>query len=379
MTKCLCCGKSKENVPKMIQINSESFICSPCTSEINGMFAGGTQEDKGVKEFVQPKLLPKDIKALLDESVIGQENAKRVLCVEVYNHYKRINNLELDIQKSNVLMVGNSGTGKTLLLQTLTKILDIPMVIVNTANFTASGFKGADLEEIIQSLVSASDGDIKKAETGIIFLDELDKIAKRNTSSLDLDVSGLSVQQELLKIVEGTLVKCKVEGSRRSQNSEQYVDTKNILFCGGGSFFGLDKILEQDHNKETSGIGFSASVEKSDYTEKEITDENIIHYGFIPEFVGRFPVIVKLDKLTKEDYRRILTEPKNSIIDQYQNLMDIDNIKLNFTDDYLDGIVEKVFKSDRGARALRSEIEKTMRDIIFNINEDVYNTEITIN
>jgi ATP-dependent protease Clp ATPase subunit len=648
------------------------------------MFAGDIEN---VPEFVQPKLLPKDIKALLDLEVIGQENAKKALSVEIYNHYKRINNLSLEIQKSNIMLIGNSGTGKTLLMQTLAKILDIPMTIVNTANYSSAGFKGADIEDMVQALVAAADNDIRKAETGIILLDECfpgyvevytrdgftrfdklkdgvevlqynedgslefvtpirnickeyegelykistdrwehistpnhnrvmispkgkltkikahesmseafkfpvsgkfkndtncnltddqikfwvafsadgtlknketygymsllkerkitrmrgildnlklqytetkstkregfvsfyfgrvdslgflvknfklfdretllsfndhqrdlflseivfwdgytdkhgsidfttskkdqaelimelshlnntsshigiqryekyddsykvhispknhksqqrrnieyipysenvycvevasnmimircndsvqisgncDKIAKRNTSSMDLDVSGLSVQQELLKIVEGTNVKVKIEGSRRSQFTEQYIDTSNILFVAAGAFFGLEKILEHDHNKETSGIGFSASVEKSDYIEKEITDENIIHYGFIPEFVGRFPVIVKLDKLTKEDYRRILTEPKNSIIDQYKNLMEIDNIKLNFTDEYLDGIVEKVFKSDRGARALRSEIEKTMRDKIFEINSESFNTEITIN
>lgn len=378
MEKCTCCEQSKEQVERLIQISENVFICNECTAEINAIFAKTTKvkENKEAEKEEIKLLLPKQIKELLDESVIGQEDAKKALAVEIYNHYLRVNNKDLELEKNNILMIGDSGTGKTLLVKTLAKILDLPLAICDMSSITQSGYVGKSLNGILYQLVAAAGNDIKKAETGIIFLDEFDKLAKRNlTSSTDKDPSGEGVQFELLKMIEGTKEEIKIEGTRK----DQYIDTSNILFIAGGAFFGMNKLLEKKQLEENYGIGFSASVEKpKDTSIIPIEDEDIIHFGFIPEIVGRLPIIVQLNKLTKEDYKRILIEPKNSIVDQYKKLLKLNNINLEFSNDYLDSIVEKVYSSKKGARALRGEIEKSMREIIYNINEEDFGKTIEL-
>ena len=376
---CICCGRSKHEVERMMQINDEHFLCNHCTADIAALFARNINEVEFEEhEPFAGKMLPTKIKDFLDEYVIGQDEAKKVLAVEIYNHRKRIANPELEIEKSNILMIGDSGTGKTLLAKTMAKMLDVPFTICDCNALTQAGYVGEDVESVLTQLVTAADGDISKAERGIILLDEVDKIAKRNiSSSTEKDASGEGVQAALLKIIEGHKVSIEIEGSRKSQKNE--IDTTNILFICAGAFFGLEKILEKNHAIEGKGIGFNASVEKPDISAiKEIDEQDIIDFGFLPEFVGRLPVIVQLHKLTKADYRRILVEPKNSIIKQYQNLMAIDSIDLEFTPEFLDEVVEKVFNTKRGARALRSELEKHLRNAVFELNDDSYGKTITL-
>jgi ATP-dependent Clp protease ATP-binding subunit ClpX len=376
---CICCGKSKHEVDRMMQINDEHFLCNQCTADINALFAKNISEVEYEEHepFVN-KILPKQIKEFLDEYVIGQDDAKKVLAVEIYNHYKRISHPEQEIEKSNILMIGDSGTGKTLLAKTMAKMLDLPFAICDCNALTQAGYVGEDVESVLEQLVAAAGGDIEKAETGIILLDEVDKIAKRNiSSSTEKDASGEGVQAALLKIIEGHTVSIAVEGLKRNQKSE--IDTSNILFICAGAFFGLEKILQKNHAAEGSGIGFNASVEKPDMSKiTEVDEQDIIDFGFLPEFVGRLPVIVQLQKLSKEDFRRILVEPKNSIVKQYQNLMAIDSIDLEFTPEFLDGIVDKVYNTKRGARALRSELEKHLRDATYNLNDDSYGKTIKL-
>lgn len=377
--QCSCCGAPESLVEGLVEISKDVFICDKCSETISDIFSLKAEE-KRASSLKKERMYPKQIKKLLDEVVIGQEDAKKVLSVEVYNHYKRVQHPEKEIQKSNILMIGDSGTGKTLLVQTLSKILDLPMAICDCAALTQAGYVGADIETILQQLVMVADNDIAKAEKGIILLDEFDKLAKRNlSSSTDKDPSGEGVQQGLLKIIEGTKVKLKIEGgTSRSRGQEQFIDTTNILFIAAGAFFGIDKVLEKNHASDSAGIGFSATVDKVDVSEKAIDDQDIIEYGFIPEIVGRMPTIAQLQKLTKEDYRRILTEPKNSVIHQYQKLMEIENIDLQFTPEFLDNIVEKVYNTKRGARALRSEIEKEMRELVYELDDDSHGQTISL-
>ena len=383
---CLCCGKSKTAVAKMMQIHDDLFICDSCTSDINALFAQSTRprdgEDKTPIKHKPSKIsfFPIDIKESLDEHVIGQHEAKKVISVAIYNHYKRINNLSKDIQKSNILMIGDSGTGKTHMIQTLAKALDLPLTIADMTLLTAAGYVGQDVESILTALVAAADGDIGKAQRGIIMLDEVDKIAKRNiSSSTEKDAGGEGVQQALLKIIEGTKVEIKVEGKPRSQGPTLF-DTSNVLFIAAGAFFGLDKILEKNNaDEDSSSIGFNAIVDKpsADKLEK-ITEQDIIDYGFIPEFVGRLPVMVRLHKLSKEDYRRILLEPKNSIVKQYTALFALDNITLELSDEFIDNIVDSVYETKRGARARRTEMESKLLDAMFDINDSSYGTTVKL-
>lgn len=376
--RCICCGKSANDVDRMMQINDDAYICNSCTSDINALFArSGIDEEI---EFQQEtnKLYPSKIKEFLDEYVIGQDSAKKALAVEVYNHYKRINNQNDDIEKSNILLIGDSGTGKTLLAKTLAKMLDVPFAICDCNALTQAGYVGEDVESILEQLVSMADGDIDKAQRGIVLLDEVDKIAKRNiSSSTEKDAAGEGVQAALLKILEEHTVTVKIENGRKERTAE--INTKNILFICAGAFFGLDKILEKNHSAIGPGIGFSASIEKADSNViNNVTEQDIIDYGFLPEFVGRLPVIVKMHRLTKDDYRRILTEPKNSITKQYQTLLGLDNIELEFSEKFLDDVVETAFNTKRGARALRSAIANRMTEIIFEINDESYGKKITI-
>lgn len=366
MEQCVVCGLEKDKVDKLVEINEGIYICNRCTAEVNSFFAKAYKE-KEIEPEIKIKMYPKEIKSFLDEYVIGQEQAKKVLSVEVYNHFNRINNKDKEIQKNNILMIGKSGVGKTLLVQTLAKLLDLPLSIIDCTQLSQSGYKGADSEDILKQLILAADGDIQKAQNGIVFLDEFDKLAKRNlTSSADKDPSGEGVQFELLRMIEGHKYQIKQEGIRENKSS---IDTTNILFICSGAFSGLDKIIEKNQQDSDLGIGFSANVIKKELTELvEITEEDLIEYGIITEVVSRLHVCVKLNDLTKEDYRKILLEPKNSVIKQYQNLLALDGFELSFTETYIDEVVDQVYDSKKGARGLKSIIEKKMRDIIYDID-----------
>lgn len=369
MQHCIMCKEPKQNVKLLIEFDTDKNICTDCIAQLNAFAAQSSKIvdnpiDNSILEY--KKMYPKDFKHFLDDYVIGQEQAKKTLAVEIYNHFKRINNLDKEIQKNNILLVGKSGTGKTLLVQTLAKLLDLPLAIADMNNITQAGYVGKDVESILEQLVASAGGDIKKAETGILILDEIDKIAKRNlTSSTDKDPSGEGAQAALLKVIEGAQVELKIEGSK----TRQFIDTTNILFVAAGAFYGIDKVIEHNSKEESFGIGFSATVDKPDIAPNiEITEEDLIQYGFIPELVGRFPAVARLDDLSIEDYKRILTEPKNSITKQYEKLFGLDDIELKFSEEYLDKIANKVHNSEKGARGLRSEIERDMREIIYNID-----------
>lgn len=380
MANCAHCNRPEEQVDSMVQLAGGPNICNQCAEEVNTHFKE-TEAQKAVSGKNKVTLYPAKIKSHLDEYVIGQDEPKKVLAVEVYNHYKRISNPQFEIKKSNILMIGDSGTGKTLLVQTLAKLLDLPMVIADMSLITAAGYIGQNVETIFEQLVIAADGDIEKAQRGIVMLDETDKIAKRNlTSSTDKDIGGEDVQQGLLKILEGSKVQVSAEVSAKVQKRGQIqmIDTTNILFICAGAFFGLDKVLQKNHQAESAGMGFTATVDKPDMSTKPVDEQDLIEYGFIPEFVGRLPVVVQLSKLTKDDYRRILTEPKDSVIQQYKHLLSIDDITLEFTDEFIDSTVESVFETKRGARALRTEVERKMRDIIYAINDDSFGKTIAV-
>jgi len=362
---CSCCKGTKDNVPRMIKFSEDQYLCNICTSEIHRLFESLPSSTDDT-DNTEKKLYPKDIKTFLDEYVIGQDDAKKVLAVEIYNHHKRITNPEKEIQKSNILMIGNSGSGKTLLVQTLAKLLKLPLAICDATNVTEAGYVGNDIETILQQLVVSANGDIKAAEKGIIFIDEIDKLAKQNMTSGNKDPSGLGVQQGLLKMIEGATVPIKAE----PKGSKDYINTSNILFIGAGAFYGLDKLVEAKRKGKTTSIGFSASVEVSKNDSTETKEEDLIEYGFLPEFISRLPIIVQLQPLTKDDYKKILTEPKNNVIKQYQNLMSLDGIELTFTEKCIDEIVDEVYNSKRGARALRGSVEKAMRHIIYNLDKD---------
>lgn len=380
MPNCAHCNKPESEVERMVQLADGTYICNQCTDEVHAYFKEVAAEQV-LSEKNKVTLYPSVIKSRLNEYVIGQDEPKKVLAVEVYNHYKRISNPQIEIQKSNVLMIGDSGTGKTLLVQTMAKILDLPMVIADMSLVTAAGYVGQNIESVLEQLIIAADGDFEKAERGIVMLDEVDKIAKRNlTSSTEKDPGGEGVQQGLLKILEGSKVQVNVEGTSKNhrKSQSQTIDTTNILFICAGAFFGLDKVLLKNHQSESAGMGFTASVDKPDLSLKPIDEQDLIEYGFIPEFVGRLPVVVQLMKLTKDDYKRILTEPKNSVIQQYKHLLSIDNITLDFTDEFIDQVVDSVYETKRGARALRTEVERKMRDIIYAINDESFGKTISI-